>query len=84
MHAGRGKSLTRRSALALSFALSSCAMAADSSQQPEDFPYVQLWASADGETHIQEFKAQGFDLKKYASVRTLAAYLFVKSKGFCL
>ena len=48
-------------------------MAADGSQQPEDFPYIQLWASADGETHIQEFKAKGFDLKKYASVRVIVA-----------
>ena len=46
-------------------------MAADGSQQPDDFPYIQLWASADGETHIKEFKAKGFDLKKYASVRLL-------------
>ena len=73
MHAGRGRSFTRRSALDLSLALSSRAMAADGSQQPEDFPYIQLWASADGETHIKEFKAKGFDLKKYASVRMLLA-----------
>lgn len=51
-------------------------MAADSSQQPEDFPYIQLWASADGETHIKEFKAKGFDLKKYASVRVLLALIY--------
>ena len=74
MHAGRGRSFTRRSALVLSLALSSRAMAADSSQQPEDFPYIQLWASADGETHIKDFKAKGFDLKKYASVRMLATH----------
>ena len=74
MHAGRVKSFTRRSALVLSLALSTRAMAADSSQQPEDFPYIQLWASADGETHIKEFKAKGFDLKKYASVRMLLGF----------
>ena len=75
MHAGRVKSFTRRSALVLSLALSSRAMAADGSQQPEDFPYIQLWASADGETHIKEFKAKGFDLKKYASVRNMLNYM---------
>lgn len=79
MHAGRGKSFTRRSALVLSLALSSHVMAANSSQQPEDFPYIQLWASADGETHIKDFKAKGFDLKKYASVRMLAVQLWFLS-----
>jgi len=64
--------LTRRSALVLPVALSSRAMATDSSKQPESFPYIQLWADGKGETHIKQFIMKGFDLKKYASVRPMS------------
>eukprot|EP00884_Botryococcus_braunii_P021570 jgi/Botrbrau1/8097/Bobra.0230s0022.2 len=40
------------------------------------FPYTQLWASKDGETHIQECLMNGFEYKKYAS-----AEQFVKAGG---
>ena len=35
-------------------------------EQPADFAYTQLWASADGETHIAECTMKGFEMKKYA------------------
>lgn len=46
--------------------------------RPDDpvFPYTQLWASKDGETHIQECFMKEFDFKKYAS-----ASQFVKDGG---
>ena len=53
----------------LSLALSSRAMDAEATKQPENFPYIQLWATSDGQTHIKKFTMKGFDLKKYASVR---------------
>ncbi len=71
LRAGVQARLTRRSALVLPLALSSRAMATDSSKQPESFPYIQLWADGKGETHIKQFIMKGFDLKKYASVRLL-------------
>jgi len=71
LRAGVQARLTRRAALVLSLALSSRAMATDSSKQPESFPYIQLWADGMGETHIKQFIMKGFDLKKYASVRPL-------------
>lgn len=37
-----------------------------SGEKDPDFPYVHLWVSADGETHITEAKMSGFELKKYA------------------
>ncbi|BDA48122.1 hypothetical protein COCOBI_11-3800 [Coccomyxa sp. Obi] len=37
-----------------------------SEEKDPDFPYVHLWVSADGETHITEAKMSGFELKKYA------------------
>jgi hypothetical protein len=37
-----------------------------SSKDPDNFSYTQLWASSDGETHLEECRMTGFDLKKYA------------------
>lgn len=37
-----------------------------SGEKDPDFPYVHLWVSANGETHITEAKMSGFELKKYA------------------
>jgi hypothetical protein len=41
-----------------------------------DFQYTHLWTSQDGETHIQECRMTGFDLKKYAQ-----AEQYVKDGG---
>jgi hypothetical protein len=41
-----------------------------------DFKYTHLWTSQDGETHIQECRMTGFDLKKYAQ-----AEQYVKDGG---
>ena len=64
----------------LSLALSSRAMAAEATKQPENFPYIQLWATSDGQTHIKKFTMEGFDLKKYASVRPLEKYFGVSTR----
>ncbi len=37
-----------------------------SEEKDPDFPYVHLWVSADGETHITEAKMSEFELKKFA------------------
>lgn len=36
--------------------------------QPEKFPYYNLWASQDGETHFAACNMQGFNLTPYASL----------------
>lgn len=35
---------------------------------PKDFRYVQLWVSADGESHIKECKMSGFKTQTYSSM----------------
>lgn len=40
---------------------------AESEEQPKDFAYVHLWVDSEGETHIQDAKMKGFELKKYAA-----------------
>jgi hypothetical protein len=37
-------------------------------EQPENFKYVQLWVSEDGESHIKECTMSGFKKQEYSSM----------------
>lgn len=40
---------------------------AQSGAEDPPFPYVHLWVSADGETHVQECTFKNFEKKTYAA-----------------